>query len=451
MARARPLSWRRRPEVALGWLGTACVVALASGVVLVAGGGEEPPLVASVGATVVVAAVIDPVQRRCERLAARWLHGDRQTPYDVLSRFTGQVRSEASPEQLPERMARLLAEGTASAWAQVWVLVNDRLTLIATHPAGAAADPEPPPLAGLSRSPGHRTVTVGYQGRVLGVLRIQERPGRPLTGVEERLFAGLAAQAGLALHSAQVRAELEDRHRELSARTRELTAARDELVCVQDQERRRLERDIHDGAQQQLVALTINLRLAQTLAVQSRERAIEVLAAQQQGAAAAIDTLRSLSRGVQPQVLREEGLAPALRLVAESSPLPVRLTTSKASDRLHPDTEAALYFCGLEALQNAVKHAQARTAEVRLRVGPRSTELTVADDGTGITTSRSTGTGLANMQDRVAALGGSIRVDSAPGAGTRVVASVPTRMAAPAAGSAGAPAGGRSVGRSVGR
>jgi signal transduction histidine kinase len=435
MARRRLTTWRRRPDVVLGWLVTACVVALVYGVVLLVWWpGEssgEPPLVASVIATVVVAAVIDPVQRRSERLAARWLHDEQPTPYDVLSGFTGQVGSDAA-DQLPQRMARLLAEGTTSAWAQVWVLVNGRLTLMATHPADVAADPDPPPLTGVSRRPGHRAVTVGYQGQLLGVLRIQERAGRPLTAVEERLFAGLAAQAGLALHSARVRAELEARHRELSVRTRELSAARDELVCVQDQERRRLERDIHDGAQQQLVALTINLRLAQTLAGRSPERAAEVLGAQEEGARAAIDTLRSLSRGVQPRVLREEGLTPALQLVADSSPLPVRLTTSVTIPslpvRLHPDTEAALYFCGLEALQNAVKHARASEAEIRLVVGADCTELTVADDGAGVTAAPRGGTGLANMRDRVAALGGSVRVDSAAGTGTRVVASVPTRV-----------------------
>jgi signal transduction histidine kinase len=169
-----------------------------------------------------------------------------------------------------------------------------------------------------------------------------------------------------------------------------------------------------------------------------------VLGAQEEGAGAAIDTLRSLSRGVQPRVLREEGLAPALRLVAESSPLPVRLTTSTTTTttgpagtggpidpgRLHPDTEAALYFCGLEALQNAVKHARASTAEIRLLVGPGRTELTVADDGTGIATSHRGGTGLANMRARVAALGGSVRIVSTAGAGTRVVATVPTRAVA---------------------
>jgi signal transduction histidine kinase len=438
MASAAQASWRRRPEVVLGWLGTAVVVLAVYAAALLLGelGGSpgRPSVVGYVLATAVVAAVIDPVQRRCERLAARLVHGSRQTPYDVLARFASQIDADASSSDLlPRRMARLLAEGTASSWAQVWVLVNGRPTLMATHPPGAAVDERPPSLTAADRwrHGGQRSVTVAYQDRVLGVLRVQERPGRPLTAVEERLFAGLAAQAGLALHAASVRAELECRHRELTSRTEELRAARDELVAVQDQERRRLERDIHDGAQQQLVALTINLRLAQTLAPRDRDRATDVLREQERATRQAIETLRSLSRGVQPRVLRERGLGAALSLVAESSPLPVTLTTTpRPPTRLHPDTEAALYFCGLEALQNAVKHSRASTASIRLAVHPQRTELVVVDDGVGIGAPPSGGTGLRNMRERVAALGGSVRIDSAAGSGTTVVATVPTRTAA---------------------
>ena len=419
-------SWSSRPEAALGWLGTAVLVLAVYAAALLV---DRPSLVGSVLATVVVAAVIDPVQRGCERLAARMLHGSRQTPYDVLSRFTSQIGEDAS--LLPQRMARLLAEGTASSWAQVWVLVNDRPTLVATHPPDAAVDEHAPSLTGPGNRPGPRTVTVAYQDRVLGVLRVQERSGRPLSAVEERLFAGLAAQAGLALHAAAVRAELEARHRELTCRTEELRAARDELVSVQDQERRRLERDIHDGAQQQLVALTINLRLAQTLAPRALDRATDVLREQERATRQAIETLRALSRGVQPRVLQEHGLGAALSLVAESSPLPVTLTTTPAAPaRLHPDTEAALYFCGLEALQNAVKHSRASTAVIRLAVRPGCTELVVADDGVGIGTRPSAGTGLTNMRERVSVLGGSVRVSSHAGTGTTVVAVVPTQRAA---------------------
>jgi signal transduction histidine kinase len=203
-----------------------------------------------------------------------------------------------------------------------------------------------------------RGVAVGHGGTVLGVLRLQEREGRPLTPVEERLFAGLAAQAGLALHSAQVRAELEERHRQLTARTAELRAARDQLVAAQDAERRRLERDIHDGAQQQLVALRINLRLVQTVAARAPERAAQLIGEQEQAAVDAIATLRALSRGAEPEVLARDGLAEALRVASGTCPLPVSLDLHEVGRFARP-VETAVYFCCLEALQNTVKHAGA--------------------------------------------------------------------------------------------
>ncbi len=135
----------------------------------------------------------------------------------------------------------------------------------------------------------------------------------PLTAVEERLFVGLAAQAGLVLRLVGLRAQLEDRHRELRARTRELEGSRGRVIEAQDAERRRLERDIHDGAQQHLVALAVNLRLAQVVAGRSPERATEMLAAQADAARLAIDMLSSLSRGIYPRMLAEHGLVAALR------------------------------------------------------------------------------------------------------------------------------------------
>jgi signal transduction histidine kinase len=156
----------------------------------------------------------------------------------------------------------------------------------------------------------------------LGVLRLQERPGVPLTSIEERLFSGLAAQAGLVLRLAGLRAELGARHAELAARADELRLSRERLIETQDSERRRLERDIHDGAQQHLVGLAVNLRLAEAVAARSPERAVKVLEAQSEAARAAIDTLTQLSRGIYPRLLAGEGMVPALRAALAISPIP---------------------------------------------------------------------------------------------------------------------------------
>jgi signal transduction histidine kinase len=441
MSLRQPVLLRGRPELVSSWVATAVAVCAFYGAVVL--GAElftasAPPLLLSVAATVVVAAGIGPLQRRLEERASRVVHGDRQAPYEVLQQFTSELSAACQPEALPHRMARLLAEGTTAAWAEVWVVVNGRLTLVAAHPDGSGGPTDPPPVGAPQRGDGIRSVTVGHEGEPLAVLRVQERPGRPLSPVEERLFAGLAAQAGLALHAARLRAELTVRHEELSASTEELRRARERLVAAQDQERRKLERDIHDGAQQQLVALGINLRLAQTLAGhgssparadQVPARARELLGMQASAATDALQTLASLARGVQPPVLREQGLLPALRRVADTSPVPilVRAGTGGAV-RLDPHTEAALYFCATEAIQNAVKHAAASRVDVVLTVEDGRASLSVTDDGSGVVAA-SRGSGIANMHDRLTSLAGTLSIDSGAGRGTTVTARVPVAAA----------------------
>lgn len=428
MATSRLPSWRRRRDVALTWAATGVVVAAVYATVTLLGravAGDAVPLWLAILATGAVAGVIGPAQRGSERLTARLLHGTRQGPYDVLAQFTSPVHGEDVLTELPTRMARLLAEGTAAQWAQVWLVVNDHPTLVASHPPAASADLTPPTLpTPADTASGRRSVTVGHQGELLGFLRLQERPGHPLSAVEERLFAGLAAQAGLALHAARVRAELESRHADLAVRTEELRAARTRLVATQDEARRRLERDIHDGAQQQLVALGINLRLAQTLADRDLGRARELLRGQATAAEDALETLKTLSRGDRPRDLQEQGLVAALRAVAARSPLPVTVTSDLVG-RLPPELEEALYFSALEALQNAVKHAEASSVSVSLRAGHDLVLLRVSDDGRGIADTDAPGAGRGNIRDRLAPLGGSVAIARRPASGTEVTVSLP--------------------------
>jgi signal transduction histidine kinase len=269
---------------------------------------------------------------------------------------------------------------------------------------------------------------VRHGGRSLGVLRLQERPGIPLTGVEQRLMAGLAAQAGLVLQLAALRAELQDRHAELVSRTGDLRASRDRLIAAHDAERRRLERDLHDGAQQHLVALTVNLRLAQTISSRSPERAANLLAEQSGAARVAIETLTSLSRGIYPPLLAAEGLVPALRAAAATSPIPVTVDTT-TTERPPTAVEAALYFCCTESVQNAAKHSGAARVSVRLVDGAGAWRLSVLDQGAGFdwrgVVASGTGVGLVNMRDRLDAVGGTLVVESWPGRGTTVTAEVP--------------------------
>jgi signal transduction histidine kinase len=429
--------WRRSRkdrQAALLVLGGLSSFVAAVYVVVVLGGGalightSSPHLGLSVLATAVLALAFEPVQRRLEAVATRVVHGGRPSPYDVLSRFSEAVTGSYASDEVPARMAKVLADGTGAQWAQVWLVVNDGLVLAATWPPQARSDPAPP---GDEVRPGHRALTVRLAGEALAVLRLQERDRHPLTPVEEGLFAGLAAQAGLVLHGVGLRAELAAKVVELSARAEELRVSRERLVDTQDAERRRLERDIHDGAQQHLVALAVNLRLAQTLATRAPERAARVLAEQRAAAEAAIETLVSLSRGIYPRLLSEAGVGPALRSSFGSSPVEV-VVTEEAVGRYAADVEAAVYFCCLEALQNAAKHSGAGRVTVTLRgVGDRL-ELDVLDDGHGFDGALvATGNGLANMRDRIDSVGGHLSWTAAPHGGTRVSGWVPAARTAP--------------------
>ena len=430
-----------RPTVVLrgGLLRRFVVVAglagfvLATYVLLVLGGGlvvgrtASPSVGLSVLATAVVALSFAPVQSALEGLADRLGHPAAATPYDVLSRFPGAVTGGDAAAELPMRMATMLTQGTGAQWAEVWLHVSGRLTLAATwppHPGGP-----PPPRSGDGADPpdGLRSLPVRDDGEVLGVLRLQERPGSALTAVEERLFTGLAAQAGRMLRLVALRADLEERRAELAARAEELKASRGRLIAAQDAERRRLERDIHDGAQQHLVALMVNLRLAETIAARSPARAALVLAEQADAARAAIETLSALSRGIYPRTLADDGLLPALRTEAVTSAIPVAIDGTIG--RLPAAVEAALYFCCMEAVQNAAKHSGAGGVSVRVDELPRGWRLSIADDGVGFDRADAgrsgTGAGLVNMRDRIDAVGGTLTVTSAPGAGTTVTAEVP--------------------------
>jgi signal transduction histidine kinase len=410
-------------------IGVYVVVVLGVGALV--GRTSSPSLLLSVVATAIVALAFEPVQNRLEALSRNLLSGGVPSPYDVLSRFPESVTGSYPTEELPARMATLLGEGTGAAWAQVWLTVQGELTLAASWPPDDVAVTEPPQLLPGSRDGSgeqRRAASVRHGGALLGMLRLQEQPGTPLTSVEERLFTGLAAQAGLVLRLAGLRAELAVRHEELAARAQELRASRERLIETQDSERRRLERDIHDGAQQHLVALAVNLRLAETVAARSPERAARVLEQQADAAREAIDTLTQLSRGIYPRMLSQEGLVPALRSAVAISPIPVRVEAVNVP-RLPTAIEAALYFCCIEAVQNAAKHSRASEVTVTIDVSGGAVALTVEDDGAGFDAgSAEVGAGLSNMRDRIDAAGGRFGMSSTPGRGTRVDVRVPVTL-----------------------
>ena len=236
----------------------------------------------------------------------------------------------------------------------------------------------------------------------------------------------LAAQIGLVLRNVGL-------WEQLTARLEDIHASRQRLVAAQDAERRRIERNIHDGAQQQLVALAIKLSLAESMVGADSEGEREMLGELHIEAVAAVEDLRDLARGIYPPLLVADGLAAALRPQVARSPVPVVLDAGGIG-RYPGEIEAAAYFCVLEALQNAAKYSRASAASVRLGAGPHG-ELTfeVADDGVGFDlAARAYGSGLQGIEDRLGTHGGTLHVNSSPGAGTMIRGSLPVAVEAAA-------------------
>jgi signal transduction histidine kinase len=400
---------------------TAVYVAIVVGVSALVGTAGDPSIVLSIVATAIVAVAFQPARVRAQRWANRLVYGKRATPYEVLAEFSEQAGATVASEDVLPKVARTVAEGTGAARGEVWVRSGSELRLAAAWPDHEADRPRRIALADgrLPALPGaDRTVPVRHQNELLGALSVTKARGEALTPAEDKLLNDLAAQAGLVLRNVGLTAEL-------LARLEELTASRQRLVSAQDEERRRLERNLHDGAQQHLVGLKVKLNLA---ARQAGETPLKrALVSLQADADEAIEALRDLARGIYPPLLAEQGLAAALEAHARKSPLTVEIATDGVAR--HPqDVEAAVYFCCLEALQNVAKYAGASRAVVHLSEAYGQLRFAVSDDGTGFdpaTTAR--GSGLQNMADRVEALGGTFEVSSAPGNGTTIAGSVPSR------------------------
>ncbi len=407
---------------------TAVYVAIVVGIgSLVAQHGDQTSFGLSIAATAVVAVAFQPVRARIQHLANRLVYGKRATPYEVLARFAERTAGTYATEELLPRMARILAEGTGAARADVWLQVAGTFRDDATWPPGAEPFPDAAGQGGGPEVPGGgRVLLVRYQGEVLGALSVIKRPGESLTPAEAKLLADLAAQAGLVLRNVGL-------WEQLTARLEEIRASRQRLVAAQDEERRRIERNIHDGAQQQLVAMAIKLNIAAGLIGDDTDGERELLAELRQEAADAVEDLRDLARGIYPPLLASQGLRAALRAQAAKSPVPTTLAADGVG-RYPQDVEAAVYFCVLEALQNVAKYAGASHAGVRLEASGDQLLFEVTDDGAGFDPgARDYGTGLQGMADRLSAHGGRLDVRSAPGAGTVITGRIRAQVSEVAA------------------
>ena len=350
-------------------------------------------------ATAIIALAVQPLRRGLQRFANRVVYGKRATPYEAMSDFSHRIAGALSVEETLPQIAQATAEGVSAKRAQVTLYLPDGDARSASWPPSPGAD-------GFNRS-----LPIRHQGELVGELAVAKDIRDPITDAEERLLNDLASQAGLALHNVRL--------------AEDLRASRRRIVGAQDEERRRLERNLHDGAQQSLVALKLKIGLAGKLSQSDPTKAREMLTQLEKEADETLQNVRDLARGIFPPLLADQGIAAALKSQASK----VSFSTEILDDgvgRYSPEVEAAVYFCCLEALQNISKYAKADRVEIQLSAGDGYLTFVVRDNGVGFDPrSQKRGSGLQNMSDRIEALGGELRVESSSGSGTTVEASVP--------------------------
>jgi signal transduction histidine kinase len=371
---------------ALLWLAIAGVyVGIAAGLGLAAG--SRLPVAVAIVVTVLATLVFQPARYALERLADRWLFGRRDSPLEAMHGFGELVGNAEQPGDVATQLAETASAAVGLAWVEV------------------ALDGSVPVHVGTTNEETATVFEISRGDEHFGELACRPHRGRRLTEDDAALLTALAAQAATAVSRAQL-------------------ASR--IVRAQEAERRRIERNIHDGAQQELVALVAQLGLARTQA--NGDGANErVLASAQQDVKQILANLRELAQGIHPSVLSDGGLVAAVEDRCSTMPIGVSLNVHPgiASQRFADDIEGAAYFFITEALTNVLKHSGSESVEVTVGVDRGELTAEVADSGIGFDPNAAGGSGLTGLADRIHAIGGELTVDSQPGAGTRLTATFP--------------------------
>jgi len=431
---------------------SAAFIALALGAGLLAGGsGVLVPLLLALA----VAVAGRPLHVRLEKLVRRLVYGPEPVGYAAIVRYTEMLTEASRSGTLAQAIAQSVRRGLGVSWAGVWLHVQSGGASILLPAAIVGRDVGSSGMVPDEQVATLRAATRGFLGGdmpsevatvvarldvepvallplvagqdLVGIIACGQRPRHHLGPPDLELLGILGREAALALRNVRLESELRQRLDEIEDQSEQLRRSRQRLVSVQDAERRRIERDLHDGAQQQLVALAAKLKRASlAAAAETRELLTEVATEAEE----TVFALQELARGIYPSLLADQGLPAALRTHASRMPAAVRVEVEPAlaRRRFGRDLEAALYFVALEAMANAQKHAIGAELTVLLHCADDSRRLVleVHDDGPGFRPGEPTGgSGLQNMDDRIAAVGGTLAIDSRPGAGTWLRAEVP--------------------------
>jgi signal transduction histidine kinase len=413
-------------------------------------GDERAVLALSIVAAAIIGVVSLPVRRRLEAFANQRVYGEREAPEEALRTFASRMSRAVPMDELLLQLAETLRKTMALTSAEVWtgtdgayelaVSVPDREAprlSLGTDERSVAARAQVSGNAWLSvwvpallDGRGEATVRaapVAHLGELLGFLVAERRADdADFVEDEDRVLGDLARQLGLALHNVRLDTALQASLDELQLRNAELVASRARIVATADESRRRIERDLHDGAQQHLVAMAVKLGLARQLLDADAATAATMLEELREDAQVTLTELRELAHGIYPPLLRTRGLPEALQAAANRAVLPTTVVADELP-RFDPDVEAAVYFCCLEAIQNAGKHA-GPDAHITVTIGHEDGMLrfAVSDDGAGFDhAAAGAGHGFVNMEDRLGAFGGTLDLRSDLGVGTTVEGRIP--------------------------
>ncbi|MGQ0671088.1 MAG: histidine kinase [Actinomycetota bacterium] len=387
--------------------------------------GDRLPIGVAIVITITATLGFQPARRRLERGASRLVFGQRLSGTEFLSRFGETLEHAFDVGELAPRIATAVREGLGLRWARIVLDLHGDGQLL--EPAGAAGigldDPTTPEVV----------VPLAHGGERLGAIECGPKEEGRLGPADHELLASVARQAALGVHNGRLAAELSARLDEIRRQAEELSASRARIVHAQDHERRRIERNIHDGVQQEIVALIASLRLARNQLRRDPELADATLAELQHEARQTLDDIRELAQGIHPSVLSDRGLLEAIE--ARASRLPIGVAIEAEPDlrdaRFAEEIEGAAYFLVSEGLANVLKHSSASRAVVRLSSVAGRLLAEVTDDGIGFVPAAASGSGLTGLRDRVDAVGGTLRITSRPGKGTRLIGDLPARAREP--------------------
>jgi signal transduction histidine kinase len=392
--------------IALIYLGLAAFIGVAAG--------QQISLVVGVLVTLAAVVVLYPARRRLDDWARQWVFGNSVPGSEVLRRVGDTLEDAYDITQIGSNLVRTMVEGLDLEWARISLDSDQETQSLPIAATGINRDNTALPdfVAPLS-----------YLDTRIGLLECGPKRQGELSTDDEELIRSVARQAGLAMSNARLASELE-------ARLEELDASRSRMVHAQREERHRIERNIHDGVQQEIIASIAKIRLARNQLARDPALAEATLAETQAESRQTLEHLRELSRGIHPSVLTDRGLVDAFRSQASTLPIDVDIDVTSYMRRMRfpEEIEESAYFVVSEGLTNVLKHAETDAATVRLRTGNQHLTVEVIDHGRGC--QREPGSGILGLRDRLDSIGGDLTVHSPSGGGTILRAVLPLRARA---------------------